>query len=340
MWVLLVGYGGSGKDTAADHICEKYADYEKLAFADSVREFAVKLNVFLPELGMRYNEAVATFGYEEAKKHFCVRDHLVKIGHGGRETLGGMVWMNNLYRKAENRPNGGINLPLVISDGRYANEAAFVRDRGNAIVIRLKRKGCKWKHQTEKDSIREIVPDRVVRNDGTIEDLRFSIDEILQIHRRFREISAKEGRGLKAYVAGAYTDQDTVQAVQAALSSNGFHITKDWTTKGGNLNHKQIMFEDQSQTVLANDAAEDVKGVENAEFVVFVFNNPHYPYRGTCTELGMALAYKKRIFVLHMSPPEEKSYLQNPFLWLPQIAHVHSLDELLLKLTPALLNVQ
>ena len=178
MWVFFTGYGECGKDTCADYVAEGCGSY-KLAFADGVRDKAAEENRYFEELECTYVEIVAKIGYEEAKKHQCVRDYLVEIGHGARTTYGPLVWIDMLNEKANKRPGGGLALSLVVPDCRYLNEELFGRKRGNFVLIRIKRKGCKAKHDTEKRSIKELNPDYVIRNDGTKSELYFQLELII-----------------------------------------------------------------------------------------------------------------------------------------------------------------
>jgi nucleoside 2-deoxyribosyltransferase len=385
------------------------------------------LNVYFPELGKRYNEIVGEIGYEAAKKHGCVRQHLIDVGHSGRSVFWESVWIDRLLSKAEARNDGrGQDLPLAIPDGRYANEAETVKKLKNrrAFVVRVKRKGCKAKHETEKRSIGEIVPDVVLRNDGTKEELYEKLETTMQLRERAvrscdefenqREALAREksgvlralyslsapasletvdktrswdvrcdrydvrdlermeknnrpardgerakesdpdassGRKKRVYVAGGLVDKDCVRTVQRHLTERGeCEITHDWTTveppSAGTVEIPGIETQEERRLRWRSYAAADSKGVKEADWVVLVFESPTYEYRGTCTELGIALGLNKKIAAVHVGARsveetrdvrggtyyggssecllnEGDTYNRNPFLWLPQIAHFY-----------------
>ena len=180
LWIFFSGYGECGKGTAANYLVANF-NMDKLSFADGVRDEAIKKNEFLDDLGETYTTIIANMGYEAAKKHQCIRDYLVRIGHGAREERGKRVWIIDLNKKAANRPNGGLMLGLTVDDCRYANEEEYGRGRGNCISIRIKREGCKAKHATEKNSLKEMTPDFTLRNDGTREELYCEINRVISI---------------------------------------------------------------------------------------------------------------------------------------------------------------
>ena len=118
---------------------------------------------------------------------------------------------------------------------------------------------------------------------------------------------------MNVYVAGAYCDKHTVQQVQAALIKTArCTITHDWTAA--------------TNTTALEDALSDERGVNRAELVVLVFSVAEHAYRGTFTEMGMALGLGKMIVALCLVDGE---YRHNPFLQLPQVHRVQTLDELL-----------
>jgi hypothetical protein len=116
---------------------------------------------------------------------------------------------------------------------------------------------------------------------------------------------------MNVYVAGAFCDKSAVQQVQGELRKIGCTITHDWTT----ANHATTL----------EDALSDERGVEQADVVVLVFSVAEHAYRGTFTEMGMALGLCKAVFALALI---DGDYKHNPFLQLPQVRLVYSLDEL------------
>lgn len=116
---------------------------------------------------------------------------------------------------------------------------------------------------------------------------------------------------MNVYVAGAYCDKPTVQQVQNELRKIGCTITHDWTTA--------------AHATALEDALADERGVNQADVVVVVFSVADHAYRGTFTEMGMALGLRKLVFALCLT---DGDYKHNPFLQLPQVRMTRQLDEL------------
>jgi hypothetical protein len=381
MWVFFTGFGGAGKDTAADYLRDE-KKMDKMAFADGVRDHARRLNVYFPELGKRYNQIVEELGYETAKKHQCVRDHLVDIGEGCRTTFWESIWIDKLSKRASERPpcsagqHSGHDFPLVVPDCRYANEAEFGRKAkraakgGFCVVILISRPGCSAKHETEAKSIAEICPDAEILNDGTVADLYRKIDGVLQeaivtagctsnleSNREERRASKMRAYSFvvdvdlvdawpirfcperkKVYVAGAFDNKNVIRLImQMLVKTCHCTITHDWTaprapieeTPGGSPLQQLQRIE------WGKDGANDLKGVRDADFLVVIYDDLTYSYRGTCTELGAALGLGKPVIVLHLRDLTEgqdqgATYLRNPFLWAKdeRIEHVYRSDQL------------
>ena len=91
--LLLIGLAQAGKDTAATLIMAEDARFLRVAFADPVREMALRLDPlvggpgFCPYCGdaaMRLSGAVEVYGWEEAKKLPDVRRLLQRMGQHRR----------------------------------------------------------------------------------------------------------------------------------------------------------------------------------------------------------------------------------------------------------------
>lgn len=125
------GYAAVGKDEVAWILCEEYK-YIKRAFAEKVRVVASYLNVYLPDVKMTYNEYIAACGsYESAKrKHPCMREYLVNIGHGARIGLWKTVWIDSLLPDKEGVLGyiRGSQCPLApkLGHGKFGCELAML----------------------------------------------------------------------------------------------------------------------------------------------------------------------------------------------------------------------
>lgn len=132
------GYAQTGKDTAADHVVEKYG-YTKYSFIEPVRKCLEILNpiVEVNPRALRYNEAEEIYGYETAKRAFpefrrLLQDFGTEVG---REYLGWDIWCDTFFRNVYDH---AVN--YVLSSVRFPNEAQFIT-RHVGTVIRITRPG-------------------------------------------------------------------------------------------------------------------------------------------------------------------------------------------------------
>ncbi len=166
----LAGFAGAGKDTVADILCREHG-FRRAAFADRVRQMAAELDAYLEPAHATYGRLLAEHGYDRAKRDFpCVREYLIRIGHGARAVFGPGVWLDAVLPPGHQHADGR----LVITDVRYANEAERVRAAGGQ-VWRVARRGYDGAHQTERDSLALVQHNQVVLNYGTIAQLELQI---------------------------------------------------------------------------------------------------------------------------------------------------------------------
>lgn len=174
MIISFVGYGHSGKDTAAKAL----TGYTRRAFADPLKH---ELQAFL----------IASYGINPLnctpeQKEF-IRPYLVTHGER-RRAANPQHWIDLLKSSIEyvapadmreyTTPGRTVEMrrltDVAITDCRYVNEAEWVDEQGGLVVL-IVRPGCGPANPTEEQSIREIIASGLVSatidNDGTIEEL-------------------------------------------------------------------------------------------------------------------------------------------------------------------------
>jgi nucleoside 2-deoxyribosyltransferase len=92
------------------------------------------------------------------------------------------------------------------------------------------------------------------------------------------------------YVAGKFEDKEQIREVQRKFREAGFEISHDWTTEDGTG-----MEGAELDTYMAQCAKNDFFGVLQADFVVIM---NHAKAFGTMTEMGLALAWGKPVYVV------------------------------------------
>jgi hypothetical protein len=159
----LTGYARSGKDSAAAVLVKEYG-YTRVAFADGVRSMALAIDPLLFG-NVRLSSVVRTSGWDEAKAVPEVRRLLQAIGtEGVRNHIGDDSWVRVGKRKVD-----AVDGPVVITDVRFPNEAAAVREWGGFLLrmSRLNSDGSEYNNGLGRDHPSEAtIADLPV--DGTL----------------------------------------------------------------------------------------------------------------------------------------------------------------------------
>lgn len=121
---------------------------------------------------------------------------------------------------------------------------------------------------------------------------------------------------INVYIAGSFSQRKKIYRKMKLLENLGFTIAFKWPL----YPHMSL-----------DEAAEkEIKGIETCDLFIACFTdpNPLYEYRGTFTELGAALAFKKPIFLIEeengngkrgLSESVEPYYKSNCFFHHPDI---------------------
>lgn len=162
----LSGVAQSGKDTVGAMLGEH--GYVRRAFADGVRDALYMLNPYITQqyLSVPLQDLVNEKGWERAKQITEVRVLLQRMGtEVGRDIFGPNVWVQRV----------AANLPdlCVITDVRFPNEAAFVRERG--LLVHIRRPGFGPINDHVSDAgIEEGPDDFVIYNDHGLHTLQLA----------------------------------------------------------------------------------------------------------------------------------------------------------------------
>jgi dephospho-CoA kinase len=170
---------GTGKDTATQIILELLRErglrFEHAKFATPIRQVMETL------LGLSVQETESTEGKNKVipKVMFTTGQCLQMLGSSLRETLYQGVIADALFRNIGDKP-------VVISDVRMKVEQNAIKERGgvvilvdsNRIITAEAMAGRSVSHETERD-LDGVPPDYVVKNEGTVEELRDNIRKVL-----------------------------------------------------------------------------------------------------------------------------------------------------------------
>ncbi|CAM6004395.1 unnamed protein product [Sphagnum balticum] len=169
--IRLTGLPRSGKNTVANYLCA-YHEYSQFAFADPLKEAAaILLNRSIDECnGIEYDREQVMPGWGFSMRWFLQRF--------GTECLRNQIhqdfWVMHMLNTLENHKGLKVGDKFVITDCRFPNEAAMIREMGGN-VIEVRRDGTSGSdHVSDKG----IAPDGVIYNNGTFEDLRLKVDKL------------------------------------------------------------------------------------------------------------------------------------------------------------------
>lgn len=165
----LTGYATAGKDEAAKGL----PDWTRVALADGVREAVCALNPIMDDANT-FRDVLAVCGtWDNAKRDSEVRRLLQRMGtEAGRNIHGDDCWIKIAHRKVEAAPGN-----VVITDVRFANEAAAIRSWGGRIV-RVERPGVGPVNGHSSEA-QDFEADDTLINDGTIEELHIAIQRLI-----------------------------------------------------------------------------------------------------------------------------------------------------------------
>lgn len=175
--IALSGYAQSGKDTVANYLVEQHG-YEKVAFADALREclYVLNPNVVYKNLEpFPVQHLLRWFGYEALKANSPeFRGLLQRLGtEVGRQILGEDTWVDAAFAKID--PDS----KYVISDCRFLNEATTVQAEGG-VVLRVHRdQAAPVNLHSSETALDNFAFDGHIFNNATLEDLYADVDEML-----------------------------------------------------------------------------------------------------------------------------------------------------------------
>ena len=174
----LSGYAKSGKDTVGQYLVSNYG-FNRVAFADSVRQGVYALNPFIPngDSFVRLQTVVDSLGWDTAKEDIPEVRRLLQLygTEAGRDIHGQNIWIDNLQYKVETLLE---NSHVVITDVRFENEFEYVESVGGTIM-RVTREGVgkRFDHASESGP---TDADFIIENNGTLEDLYNSVDVLME----------------------------------------------------------------------------------------------------------------------------------------------------------------
>ena len=158
--VRILGFVGgirSGKDTAAE-ICAEFG-YDKIGFADHLKEVCQFLT--------GHDYTLRETKDSEVFPGVTGRRVLEVIGTEAMRTLNPNFWIDKVLEKRD----------IAICDVRFPNEVEAIQKAGG-VVIKIIREGCQ-RTGHESDNWEELKSDFTIINDGTLEDFKQEVRNLI-----------------------------------------------------------------------------------------------------------------------------------------------------------------
>ncbi|MFB7919236.1 hypothetical protein [Streptomyces sp. NPDC056061] len=192
MNIGIIGRARVGKDTAGAWLVE-HRGYQRVAFADPLKEAALKLDPivvtdddYYDTPGDHLSTVVDYWDWEFAKDNFPeVRRILQELGAAVR-AIDEDFWLRAALAKVAEANEAGK--PAVITDVRYPNETESLRRAGFDLVYIHRPDAPRLDHESE-GAIQAQEADHIVINDESVADLQREMWLIHdQITRRTRSL--------------------------------------------------------------------------------------------------------------------------------------------------------
>ena len=163
----IVGRKRSGKDTLAGFMREISPGTRVLSFAEPLK-LACKHAYQLSDAQLDDTKDVI-----DHRWGMTPRDMMKSLGVNYFRAQDEEHWTKNMSFRLEGVGN------VVISDVRFQNEAAFVRERGGVLIHVSRDMESNSDDHVSEQTTDAIECDHYIRNDGTMNDLRVSLKTVL-----------------------------------------------------------------------------------------------------------------------------------------------------------------
>jgi hypothetical protein len=180
MIIALNGKKGSGKDTVAKILIERY-NFKRIAFADKLKLSAAALfNIHYESWNTWKNNENIKINITENDKvinQISVRSFLQRYGtEAHREVFGNDFWIDHALKGIH-----PFDENYVITDCRFENEIERIRNFDDSVIVRIVRNKLNFddSHTSEAEPSPHLI-DYYIDNDGTIEDLNLEVEELME----------------------------------------------------------------------------------------------------------------------------------------------------------------
>ena len=183
--VAIIGKAGSGKDTVYKILSKNrynqviltgQVEMKKIAFADSVKEIAMKMYPFLKKNVLFAPSKLRSTRIPNSFKDgqpLTVRQLLIDIGTKLGRSYNENIWIENLILKVNKLNKVQSNKMIVVTDVRFRNEFDALKNN-NFFMIKLNRDDHTLINdisETQQDEIKDYEFNFILNNNGTLKEL-------------------------------------------------------------------------------------------------------------------------------------------------------------------------
>jgi len=171
--IAFMGKKYSGKTTASQYF-ETEHNFHSVAFASPLKK-ACKAIFGLSDEQLYGARADKETKIEEFDK--SPRQIFQELGELIKTNFGKDIWISALSKKIDNLGDNNI----IISDCRYKNEAAAIKNKFGGYIVKIIREEDKEDTHVSETELDEIKYDFIVYNKGTIENFHQALDKLYEI---------------------------------------------------------------------------------------------------------------------------------------------------------------
>lgn len=188
----IIGVAGparSGKDTVGDYLVDVHK-YVRLAFASPMKHMiSTLLNA-----PVEWIEDPANKEYPVPGLDFSPRELLQTLGtEWGRNTLSEDFWVDIVWRQVDALIESDHCPGIVITDVRFENEAARIRESGGIITHITRHDAPQVAEHVSEAGVAMRGCDCKLYNDDTIPQLYKSVDRMLEMYPKLVRLGGSHG---------------------------------------------------------------------------------------------------------------------------------------------------
>ena len=170
--ISLYGYKGSGKSTAAAFLMQEQ-EFALTKFAQPLKNFLYDLGLETEHVEGDLKEAPCDLLCGKSPRHA-----MQTLGtEWGRKCIGEDFWVN-VWKDTVQWTLSYDGVHVVVDDMRFPNEAFAVKSLGGVLVRIVRGNRPVDTHESEAH-ISGIVPDYTIVNNGSTDDLRHALEDLL-----------------------------------------------------------------------------------------------------------------------------------------------------------------